>query len=153
MVQHLLVSSIMADKYNYHFEQNWVIFPNKDLWSSLPEVRWWFLHVDCRHFKAYGFQLSQQIQVHKVLLAEQTCSLPATINCRSLQHKIQNYYHMFQSNCWCSRDMTSFSVGFLFSYLFNSITAHSPDYFCTFLDYLDREVGSGDTLTYCSLII
>jgi len=54
----------MADMYNCHFEQNWVIFPNKDSWGYLPEVRWWFLHVDCCHFKAYGFQFSQQIQVH-----------------------------------------------------------------------------------------
>jgi hypothetical protein len=40
----------------------------------------------------------------------------------------------------------------LYLYLFNSITAHSSDYFCTFSDFLDTEVGSGDTLTYCSLI-
>ena len=40
----------------------------------------------------------------------------------------------------------------LFLYLLNSITAHSPDYFCTFSHYLDTEVGSGDTLTYCLLI-
>lgn len=153
------VSSIMAHMYNHRFEQKWIIVPSKDLWSCLPKIRWWFLHVDCCHFKTDGFQFSQQIQVHKVLLAEQTCSFPAPINCRSLQHAIHINYHMIQCYYWYSMDISSFSMSTRvpFSYSdFSSTRANSPGYSCTFSDSLDTEARLSFTnklTTLCTVLL
>jgi len=48
------------------------------------------LHVHCRHLQADSLQLGQQVQVHEVLLAEQTGALPPAIDGRGLQIETEN---------------------------------------------------------------
>ena len=44
-----------------------------------------FLHVDCRHLEADGLQFGQQVQIHEILLAEETGAFPDAIYCRCLR--------------------------------------------------------------------
>lgn len=49
-----------------------------------PEIGRRLEHVHCRHFQADRLQLGQQVQVHKVLLTEETGAFTASINRRRL---------------------------------------------------------------------
>lgn len=53
------------------------------------EVRGRFLHVDCGHLQADRLQFSQEVQVHEVLLAEETGPLSPAIDCGSLQKELE----------------------------------------------------------------
>jgi hypothetical protein len=44
------------------------------------EIRRWFLHVYRGDFQADGFQFRQEVQIHEILLTEQTCSFASTID-------------------------------------------------------------------------
>lgn len=48
--------------------------------SNKPEIWWWLEHVHCGDLEGDGLKLGQEVQVHEVLLAEQTSTFPSPID-------------------------------------------------------------------------
>lgn len=46
----------------------------------VPEICRWLEHVHCGDLEGDGLELSQEVQVHEVLLAEQTGTFPPPID-------------------------------------------------------------------------
>ena len=67
----------------------------------MPEVWWGFKHVHSSDLQRDGLEFGQQIEIHKIFLAEETGTFSAAINRRGLNNKFDFRNIGFAVHGWC----------------------------------------------------